>query len=117
VRAQEEEISQLKRNLVLIVIGLILIVLVLILWPVVMVRHLEGSFDEVQENDTKDLVLKRMGHPWKDEGCGKYLGGQAAGCAEEFIYAHPYAPYVPEYWVIDLNSSQRVMNHAHLISP
>jgi hypothetical protein len=58
-----------------------------------------------------------MGAPWKDEKCGDYLGGQPAGCVVDFIYAHPYAPYAPQYWVIDFDSQQRVINKVHLVSP
>jgi hypothetical protein len=107
----------MKRVQKFTILGFALIVIGLIFWPVVRVHHLEDSFGGVQENETKDLVLKRMGTPWKDEACGKYIGGQPAGCAEELTYAHPYAPYVPEYWIIDLNSGHRVINHVHLISP
>jgi hypothetical protein len=32
-----------------------------------------------------------MGNPWKHKKCGTYLEGYPAGCAEEFVYAHPYA--------------------------
>jgi hypothetical protein len=78
---------------------------------------LENAFGKVKENDTRDLVRKYMGAPWKDEGCGEYLGGQPAGCVEEYIYAHPYAPYVPEYWVISFNSNHQVINIVHMISP
>lgn len=58
-----------------------------------------------------------MGTPWKDENCGVYLGGKPAGCIEEFIYAHPYAPYAPEYWVIGFNASHQVTSYAHMVSP
>jgi hypothetical protein len=99
------------------VAGLVLISLGLILYPVIRVHLLESSFSKVKENDSRDYVLKQMGIPWKDEECGVYLGGKPSGCVEEFYYAHPYAPYVPEYWVIDFNSSQRVIQSTHLVSP
>ena len=91
--------------------------LALIVWPIVRVNRLENSFSRVKDNDAKSLVLERMGTPWKDQGCGQYFGGQPPGCAEESIYAHPFAPYVPEYWVVDFNSSNRVINSVHLVSP
>jgi len=58
-----------------------------------------------------------MGDPWKDEKCGAYLGDKSPGCVDEFIYAHPYAPYAPEYWVIDFDSTGRVIGTVHLVSP
>src|SRR5271154_6557497 len=108
----------MKRGLIFATLGSVLIAAVAIVWPIVRVRHLEKSSGEVRIGDTKNLVLKRMGVPWKDDdGCGKYLGGRPVGCVEEFIYAHPYAPYVPEYWVISFNSDGQTISNVHLISP
>ena len=107
----------MKRILVFANLGLVLIVSALILWPVLKVRQLGNAFSGVKENDPREFVLMRMGNPWKKEECGKYLGGYPAGCVEEFIYAHPYAPYFPEYWVIYFDSSHRVISVVHLVSP
>jgi hypothetical protein len=107
----------MKRILALTFLGLVLIFSALILWPVLRVRQLSKAFSGVKENDARELVLKRMGTPWKDEECGKYVGGYPAGCIEKFVYAHPYAPYAPEYWVIYFNSTHRVISDVHLVSP
>ena len=107
----------MKGILALTILGLGLIISALILWPVLRVRQIGSAFSGVKENDPKELVLKRMGKPWKDEECGQYLGGFPAGCAEEFVYAHPYAPFIPEYWVISFNSNHRVIRNVHLVSP
>lgn len=107
----------MKRTLAFTIPGLVLILSALILWPVLRVRQISNAFSGVKENDPRELVLMRMGNPWKDEECGKYLGGDRAGCTEEFVYAHPYAPYAPEYWVIYFNSSRRVISNVHFVSP
>ena len=105
------------RKLLLSIAGISLLVVSAVLWPAVRVDRLNDHFSKVEVNDSKDSVLKLMGAPWKDEKCGAYLGGQPAGCVEDFIYAHPYAPYVPEYWMIDFDSHQRVINKVQLVSP
>jgi len=97
--------------------GIGLLVVSAVLWQTVRVDRLNDHFAKVEVNDSKDSVLKLMGTPWKDERCGDYLGEQPTGCVVDFIYAHPYAPYAPEYWVIDFDSHQRVMNKVHLVSP
>jgi hypothetical protein len=99
------------------ILGFLALVGTLVLWPVLRTRHLSAFFSGIKENDEREIVLQRMGSPWKREECGKYLGGYLPSCTEELIYAHPYAPYVPEYWVVDFNSSHRVISTAHLISP
>jgi hypothetical protein len=101
----------------LIALGVVLIPTALVVWPILRVRHFERSSGEIRADDTRVVVLDRMGKPWKDERCGEYLGGSPSGCAEEFLYAHPYAPLVPEYWVVDFNQDRRVINSLHLISP
>jgi hypothetical protein len=98
-------------------LGVILAGILGVLLPYLRVRQLEHAFDKVRMNDPRGIVLQDMGKPWRDEECGKYIGGHQDGCVEEFIYAHPYAPYSPEYWVIDFDSSQQVINKVHLISP
>lgn len=99
------------------VLSFVLIVGALILWPVLRVRQLNNAFSAVKENDARELVLKQMGQPWKVEECGKYFGDSPPNCVEEFVYAHPYAPYVPQYWVIYFNSGHQVISDAHLDSP
>lgn len=104
------------RLFAILVIGLIIIG-GLIVWPLLRTSRLSKAFTGIKRNDTKDMVLKQMGSPWKNERCGAYLGGFPPGCAEEFIYAHPYAPYLPEYWIIYFDSNHQVISSAHLVSP
>jgi hypothetical protein len=95
----------------------LLLILFLIVWPVVRVRQLENSFARVQQNEPKDGVAQAMGRPWKDEACGDFLGNKPADCAEEFVYANPYAPYMPEYWIVSFNSNRRVIDTYYTTSP
>jgi hypothetical protein len=70
----------------------------------------------VRPGEAKADVLKQMGNPWKDEECG-FLGGSSKKCTEEFVYAHPYAPLLPEYWVISFDQNRRVIDHVYSTSP
>jgi hypothetical protein len=78
---------------------------------------LERSFRSLQINDTRRTVMDQMGKPWKDDGCGEFLGGTMADCTEEFVYAHPFAPYVPEYWIVSFDSKSRAINMYYTTSP
>src|ERR1700722_4757081 len=93
------------------------VVAVSILWPLFRYRRIEKSFQQVADGTSRDNVLSLMGHPWKDERCGEYLGGSAPNCVEEFVFANPLAPLVPEYWVLQFDSEHRVISHEHLQSP
>ena len=98
-----------------VVIGAL--VCALILSPILRVRFLESAFNELKVNDSREFVLKTMGRPWKDDGCGEFLGGKSPGCSEEFVYANPFAPYVPEYWIVSFDSSGRVIDRYYTTSP
>ncbi len=85
------------------------IIVVLIVWPIFRTHQLERNFKKLKPGDTRQAVLGQMGNPWKQTQCG-YISGGAPDCAEEFIYANPYAPYLPEYWVLQFNRNQQLTN-------
>lgn len=107
----------MRRNPLYFAFGLSLLITTLILWPIYRVNRLQKQSAQIKQNASKEAVLKTMGVPWKDEPCGAYLGGISSGCVEEFIYAHPYAPYLPQYWVIQFNSNHNVITSYPLLSP
>jgi len=107
----------MRRGVATTVFFIAAIALIPSLWPILRVHILENSFSKLKINDSRDAVVRMMGHPWKQEDCGKWLGGTGAGCTEEFVYAHPYAPYIPEYWIISFNSDHKVINVYHAVSP
>src|ERR1700722_12258282 len=109
----EGQIAMKVTLLMAFAVALILAILV----PALRVRHYEFEFDAISDGSTREFVLAKMGRPWKQEKCGEYLGGVAPGCVQEFIYAHPYAPYSPEYWVVQFDANKKVVSHVHLISP
>ena len=108
---------RLKWNGIVSVLGVIVIGIGLYLWPLLRVRQLNKSFGQITADDSRDLVLKKMGAPWKDGACGDLGGGAPVGCVEELVYAHPYAPLAPEYWIVDFKSDRHMIEHSHLVSP
>jgi hypothetical protein len=99
-----------------IAFGSFVVVLILTLWPVIRVHQLEADFRKVKLGDRRALVLKQMGKPWKDGQCG-YLINSSPDCVEELIYAHPYAPLLPAYWVVSLNRDNQVIGSYYTTSP
>ena len=88
----------------------------LIVWPIDRDDYLDLQFARVHVRDDQAAVLQAMGRPWKRPACG-WLGGAPNGCSEEFIYADPYAPRLPTYWVVDFDKNQRVLSANKLMSP
>jgi hypothetical protein len=99
------------------VVALVAVLALAIVVPILRVRHYESAFEGVSVGSNREAVLARMGQPRKHGECGAYLGGKAPGCIEEFIYVHPYAPYVPEYWSVQFDASRKVVSREHLVSP
>jgi hypothetical protein len=73
-------------------------------------------FDSVHEGQSWDNVVTLLGKPNYHEGsCLQDLSG--SGCVKELVYSYPFAPLVPEYYVIDFSANDRVISTAHLNSP
>jgi hypothetical protein len=106
----------MNQRSIVVTLGILIIVLIVIFWPFVRVHQIEAAFRKVSRNDTRSDVLNQMGNPWNDGKCG-FIGGPSADCVEEFIYAHPYAPLLPEYWVISFNRDRRVIDSVYSTSP
>ena len=87
------------------------------IWPQIRTRQIEHAVDRVHVGDEQRRVFELAGEPCRNEACGSLFGVQPTGCTKELVYAHPYAPYVPEYWVVYLDSQQHVLSESHLISP
>ena len=83
----------------------------------VRIRRIESAIAKVRIGDEQQKVRELAGTPWRDEACGVLFAGHPIGCTKELVYAHPYAPYVPEYWIVYLDSGHHVLSHSHLISP
>jgi hypothetical protein len=109
--------ARLRNKLGALLVLLLVIAAGGIAWQIIRNDRLDRSFQMIKIGDTKSSVVKQMGRPWKDEECGKYLGGRSEGCAEEYIYAPPFAPYDPTYWDIGFNASGQVIDAEKLQSP
>ena len=98
-------------------VAVLVVLLSVSIWPLLRTRWIERAVAQIRVGDDRQTVLQRAGAPWRDEACGTLFAGEPNGCLHELVYAHPYAPYVPEYWVVYLDSSQHVLSQSHLISP
>ena len=81
------------------------------------VRQLESGSAHIGIGDSRNAVVAQLGQPWKKTHCGEFLGGSPPGCHDEYVYANPYAPLLPEYWTVSFNADGRVVNVVRLASP
>ena len=70
-------------------------------------RHREKAFVTLHPGDARAEVVQRMGSARQTGPCTD-LPRPKPGCATELLFAHPLAPVVPEYWIVRLDSTDRV---------
>jgi HAMP domain-containing protein len=98
-------------------IGLVFVaaaLLALSVWTAFAFRRLsrtEQQFPSVHAGDSRVSVLAKLGKPNYHAGeCG-VMQPRTEGCAVEYVYSHPFAPIIPEYYVV-LFSSDDLVTHA-----
>jgi hypothetical protein len=77
-----------------------------------------GGFDKVAIGARRAEVVRNLGSPDEVEPCGTLYGGPPnAACAKELRYSHTFAPWIPHYWIIELDKDDRVVDKQELDSP
>jgi hypothetical protein len=70
---------------------------------------------------TQPEVIHLLGKPKKIESCGRFLGSLPKDipthCANEYVYASPFAPLLPQYYVVRFDDTGRALETANLPSP
>jgi len=107
---------KIKRALVLFTAAIVLLALARTVYSFLRFNSVAAKFDSVQEGQSWDSVLVVLGKPNYHEGsCLQDLSGPR--CKKELVYSHPFAPWIPEYYVIDFSADSRVTSKVNLISP
>lgn len=82
------------------------------LWTLMHSRSVEHAFVRVQLGDEEAAVARAMGKPAHLQPCEPRLQ-QSPRCATEMLYKHPFAPVVPEFWILSLDEDHRVVAKIH----
>ena len=81
-------------------------------------KKLARTFKEMQLGAGENEARTRLGSPWKVGACGQvFWGSFPPGCREEYIYASPYAPVIPRYWVFRFDEKGRLIDKYQYQSP
>jgi len=88
-------------------------------WSIVRARLLPTRFERIAIGDSREQVIRLLGKPWRIEKCGEPFGntGGKPGCLEDYLYASPYAPLIPQYWSVSFDRSGRVIEKYYYVSP
>jgi hypothetical protein len=90
-------------------------------WAIHRDSQLSNGFDKVKTGADKSEVSATLGKPKRVERCGDFFGplpkDLPVGCASEYVYASPFAPLLPTYYVVRFDASGRVLETVPLGSP
>lgn len=95
-----------------------LVLLAAIAWATYREHRLASSFQHTELGSAANETIARLGSPWRIGTCGEVFGGEfPSGCKEEYIYASPYAPIIPRYWVFRFDEKGRLIEKYEYQSP
>ena len=79
--------------------------------------QMKRQFPSVQIGDTRASVMGKMGKPNYHSGPCGVIHFPDKSCAKEYVYSHPFAPLVPEYYIVAFSSDDRVIEAPPWSSP
>ena len=84
-------------------------------------RELQISFHKIKAGDSESEVVQWLGTPKRIEPCGEFFGPLEKtgmeGCMREYLYASPFSPLFPQYYVVRFDSHGLVRSTAPYSSP
>ena len=78
--------------------------------------NVERKFSSIQRGESRAAVVALLGRPNYHEGkCGT-ISAPYKDCSYEYVYSHPFAPCIPEYYVVSF-ANDSVIDTSYLSSP
>ena len=79
--------------------------------------NVERQFASIQMGQSRNAVLASLGRPNYHEGSCGVIHFPDKNCATEYVYAHPFAPWIPDYYIVSFSSDNRVIEANQWTSP
>ena len=79
--------------------------------------RVERQFASVEMGQSRNAVLAKLVRPNYHEGSCGVIHFPDKNCATEYVYAHPFAPWIPEYYIVAFSSDDRVIEANKWTSP
>ena len=111
----------MKRPVYLSVGSVVLVGAIWLAWAFWRDNRLQSDFGKIAPGTTEFEVLQKLGRPKRVEKCGEFFGPlpkeESEGCAREYLYASPFVPLLPQYYVVRFNADNRVKSTYPYSSP
>jgi hypothetical protein len=108
-RAKESRVSRRTRIVLVIGAAILLALALKTVYAFMRFSHVEQQFPSVQIGDSRSSVIAKMGKPNYHSGACGVIHVPDKSCATECVYSHPFAPLVPEYYIVSFSLDDRVI--------
>ena len=106
-----------SRIILMIGTGVLLALAVRTIYAFARFSKVEQHFASVHYGDTLASVVRGMGKPNYHLGRCGVIHVPDKRCAVEYVYSHPLAPLVPEYYIVSFSSDGSVIEADRWDSP
>jgi hypothetical protein len=110
-----------KHPVYLLVGSVVLVGTVWLVWAILRDKELQKSFDGIEAGAPEQEVIQKLGRPKRVEKCGEFFGPlpkeESEGCTREYLYASPFSPLLPQYYVVRFDANNRVSSTTPYSSP
>jgi hypothetical protein len=79
--------------------------------------NVEREFNSVAVGQSRLAVVQKLGTPNYYSGSCGVIHNPPQRCVSEYVYGHPFAPLVPEYYIVSFSSENRVIQADQWDSP
>jgi hypothetical protein len=115
--ALESDVSR-RTHVILILVATIVVVLA-VRTVVAFARYskVERGAESIHLGEPRALVITKIGNPNYHAGKCGVIHFPDKNCALEYVYSHPFAPIVPQYYIVSFSPDDRVIEADWWTSP
>ena len=77
----------------------------------------ERKFASIQVGQSRQEIISRLGKPHYYSGRCGVIADPLKTCTLEYVYGHPFAPLIPDYYIVSFSSDERVIQADRYSSP
>lgn len=114
-------IEDIERPIAFFLMSAMLALFLLLGWALWRDNSLAKGFDKIEVGTTQKKVVQLLGEPRKVLNCGEFFGpipkDQLDGCTREYFYSSPFAPLIPQYYIVRFDANNRVQSTTPYSSP
>ena len=113
----ESDVLRRTRIILISVAGIVLLLAVRTVFAFVRYSQVERGFASVHLGESRAGVIAKIGRPNYYAGKCGVIHFPGKDCSLEYVYSHPFAPIVPDYYIVSFSADHRVIEAGPFDSP